>query len=603
MRAVALLGVLVLAKLLILIGRPISVSAWTPIALFWQDVLIALIFGLIDATVRRAWFGWTLYVTTVTYVTINLPIERVLSSPLTWPMLHAARGALSDSIEHHATPANIGLMLLVAGIGAAFPLVLPQLHRHLPSCLWPPALRTDRSRRRTMAIVAALPIVVLGPMARSRVDTGGLDRNAITALVITALPRIPASASDVVTEADWRSSPVDAQDAREDITRWRGSAAGRNVVLILLESAGAQYLLPYGASRDPMPNLSKLARSSILFENAYSVYPESIKELFSVLCSRFPAMDTEAESYAKLSTPSLASALKDGGYRTALFHSGRFMYLGMEQVVSSRGYEVLEDAGAIGGNQESSLGVDDASTVRRALAWIDSLGRDERFFVTYLPIAGHHPYDTPEPGPYPDRTDPDRYLNALHYADDVLGSLIEGLRARGLYDRTLFVIFGDHGEAFGQHTGNYGHSLFLYDENIHVPYVIAAPGLITEQARVSRTISLIDAAPTILDLIGLPPQSGFQGSTALDPRPRMALFYTDYSLSLLGLRDGCWKYIYDMGSGRSKLFDLSKDAAETKDLSQANTSRVAAYRAQVLRWSTSQKMLLVSEMNGYHSSR
>jgi arylsulfatase A-like enzyme len=281
-----------------------------------------------------------------------------------------------------------------------------------------------------------------------------------------------------------------------------------------------------------------------------------------------------------------------------MFHSGRFMYLGMEAVVANRGYDVLEDAGEIGGNRESSFGVDEASAVRRALEWVDSLQKDDRFFLTYLPIAGHHPYDTPEPGPFPEQSDADRYLNALHYADESLGALIHGLRSRGLLDRTLFVIFGDHGEAFGQHSGNYGHSLFLYDENIRVPYLIAAPGLIDEQERVERAISLIDTAPTILDMLGLPSPAGYQGCSALSGESDTALFYTDYSLSLMGLRDGCWKYLYELDSGRSKLFDLCEDPSESKDVSALNPERVAAYRNRVTRWSAAQKGRLIRETSG-----
>jgi phosphoglycerol transferase MdoB-like AlkP superfamily enzyme len=347
-----------------------------------------------------------------------------------------------------------------------------------------------------------------------------------------------------------------------------------------------------------MPNFSEIARAAIVFDNAYSVYPESIKGLFSVLCSRYPAMDTASESYAGIKTPSLAAVLRGAGYRTALFHSGRFMYLGMNEVVANRGYEVLEDAGAIGGNHESSFGVDEPSTVNRALGWIDTLAPGERFFLTYLPVAGHHPYDTPEPGPFPERTDSDRYQNALHYADDALGSLIGGLRERRLYDRTLFVIFGDHGQAFGQHEGNYGHSLFIYDENVHVPYLIATPGLIREQVRVTRTISLVDTAPTILDLVGLSSPDGYKGKTMLEGEPRLALFCTDYSLSLLGLRDGWWKYILEMDSGRSKLFDLREDGSELKDLSLTHPDRVAAYRERVERWSSTQKALIAGQWSG-----
>lgn len=592
MKALALFGVLVMAKLAMLAGRPIQLSGWTLVAYFWQDVLVALAFALLDRLLSRLRFGcklsWLVYGAAVAYVAINVPVARVLSSPLTLPMLGAAGGALSDSIKHHATPENLLMISLVAASGAALPLVLRRVARRFG---W----ESGSARGVAAAIPAALIFVGLGPLAISRVETVGMERNAITALATSALPRIVARASDVEAAGNWRASSSSVYLPSGDRSRLRGAAAGRNVVLIVLESAGAQYLEPYGAGLDPMPNLSALARSSLIFDNAYSVYPESIKGLFSVLSSRYPALDTEAESYSRVATPSIAAVLKAGGYRTALFHSGRFMYLGMDAVVENRGYDVLEDAGAIGGHRESSFGVDEPSTVRRALAWIDSLASGGRFFLTYLPIAGHHPYDTPEPGPFSERAESDRYLNALHYADESLGTLIAGLRARGMEEHTLFVIFGDHGEAFGQHEGNYGHSLFLYDENVRVPYLIAAPGLIKEQVRIAGPISLIDTAPTILDLLGSRGPAEYQGLSALDGRSGMALFYTDYSLSLMGLRDDCWKYIYELGSGRSKLFDLCDDPAETRDLSSLHPERVAAYRARLSNWGAAQKALMLEQ--------
>ncbi len=579
MRSLALFGVFFIAKLAVLAGRPIDLSGWVLIAYFWQDVLVALLFYLLDRAVRRPWIGWMLYGSAILYVAINVPIARVLSSPLTWPMMKAAGGTLSDSIRHHITPVNLALMLLIAVVAVA----LPRLLRHV------------NVRRRAALIIPALIVVLLGPFASSRVETIGLYRNPIMALVTTALPRLSADVVSTKSEEDWRTSPLAESSAGDDLSGWRGTAAGRNVVLIVLESAGARYLHPYGANRDPMPNLSKLAEAALIFEDAYAVYPESIKGLFSTLCSRYPAMDTASESYAGITTPSLAFVLSRAGYRTALFHSGRFMYLGMEAVVENRGYEVLEDAGAIGGHIESSFGVDEPSTVSRALAWIDSLPQGERFFLTYLPIAGHHPYETPEPGPFPEQEESDRYLNALYYSDSSLGTLLQGLRERGLDQNTLFVIFGDHGQAFGQHEGNYGHSLFLYDENIRVPYLIASPGLINRQVRIAKTVSIIDTAPTILDLLGLPPPADYQGVSALEARSAMALFYTDYSLGLMGLRDGCWKFIDELDSGRSKLFDLCQDAAESKDLSDLYPERVTAYRNLLRRWSAAQKALIVNQ--------
>jgi phosphoglycerol transferase MdoB-like AlkP superfamily enzyme len=341
-----------------------------------------------------------------------------------------------------------------------------------------------------------------------------------------------------------------------------------------------------------MPNLTRLANQALLFENAYAVYPESIKGLFSVLCSRFPAFGSQAEDYQDVDCQSVAAVLAEGGYRTALFHSGRFGYLGMESIIQNRGYELMEDAGDIGGNHESSFGVDEPATVARMLSWIDSLPRGQKFFLTYLPIAGHHPYATPERGPFQGNGEMDQYRNALHYGDESLGALMEGLRARGLEQNTVWVIYGDHGEAFQQHPGNYGHTFFVYEENVRVPFLIAAPGLLNRQTRTRKVVSLVDTAPTILDLVGSASPRNYQGQSMLDSAPRMALFFADYSLGLLGLRDGAWKFIYEAGSGRPKLFNLDRDPHEQSDLSAGEPERVFWYGTAVRGWSGAQKRFL-----------
>jgi hypothetical protein len=103
----------------------------------------------------------------------------------------------------------------------------------------------------------------------------------------------------------------------------------------------------------------------------------------------------------------------------------------MNGIIRNRGYQTLEDAGDIGGEHESSFGVDDRTTVTRILAWIDALPQGQRFALTYLPVSGHHPYEAPRvPG------SPSRPISiataALHYGDAALGALMAGLRARGL---------------------------------------------------------------------------------------------------------------------------------------------------------------------------
>jgi glucan phosphoethanolaminetransferase (alkaline phosphatase superfamily) len=576
MRAASLLLVFLAAKMAIVWGHAEPLSPLALVAYMWQDAAVALAFAALDtglgklgATTRIA---WPIYWAAAIYAAINIPVGRVVFTPLTRPMLRAARGPLADSILQYVTVSNTLLILAVMAAAAVLPRLLNRTPRQL--AIW--------------GIVCALAVVLVGPMADRRVDTRGMDRNVITALIGSGLPRPSTRAG----AGDWRESRFPPGRPVEDLAQFSGSARGLNILMISLESTAAQYLPLYGApddGHDPMPNLSALAQRALVFENAYAVYPESIKGLFSVLCSKFPAFDSRPEEYENAECSSVAAVLANAGYRTAMFHSGRFDYLGMQSIIRHRGYQTLEDAGDIGGNHNSSFGVDEPATVARMLAWIDGLPRGQRFFLTYLPIAGHHPYATPERGPFQGTAEIDQYRNALHYGDASLGVLMGGLRARGLEQNTVWLIYGDHGEAFHQHQGNYGHTFLVYEENVHVPFLIAAPGSMRRQERVRKVVSLVDTAPTILDLLGIPPPVNYQGRTMLDGASRMALFFADYSLGLLGLRDGPWKFVYEIGSGRAKLFDLAVDPREKSDVSAVEAPRVSWYGQVVRAWCTAQK--------------
>ena len=576
MRAARLAVVFVAAKLLMLSGRELPCSVWTPIAFLWQDLAFVLAFAVCDRLMRRAAPGWIAYAMVCGYVALNVPVARATSSPLTWAMLRAADAALADSIKYFVTWTNIAAISILAALAIVLPL----------------GLRRANNRLLLAGACCIAPLVALGPLAGSRIDTIGLDRNVFVLLAATTRPRISAAEA----EEDWRLSPF-APDSTPQASELGGIAAGRNVLFVVLESAAAQYLRPYGAAEDPMPNLSRLASQGLLVENAYAVYPESIKGIYAILSSAYPAIDTEPAAYANLCHPSLPAVLAEADYCTGLFHSGRFEYLGMQSMIQDRGYQLLEDAGQIGGKRESSFGIDERSTVRRILGWIDGARGKRPFFVTYLPVAGHHPYETPEPGPFPEREEIDRYRNALHYADQALGMLLAGLRKRGLLRQTLVVVCGDHGQAFGQHAGNYGHTLFLYEENVRVPLVIAAPGAFDGPLRIQSVTSHIDVAPTILALLGLPTPACYQGRPLWDSRNHMALCFTDYSLALLGLRDGRWKFIYQWEGRRSKLFDLASDPEETTDLAPRYSLRAATYRDRLLRWSATQRNLVVKADN------
>jgi hypothetical protein len=75
----------------------------------------------------------------------------------------------------------------------------------------------------------------------------------------------------------------------------------------------------------------------------------------------------------------------------------------------------------------------------------------------------------------------------------------------------------------------------------------------------------------------------------LDGTPRMALFFADYSMGLLGLRDGPWKFVYEIDSGRANLFDLNRDPREASDVSAREAARASWYGQVVRGWSSAQK--------------
>jgi arylsulfatase A-like enzyme len=566
--ATSLVGVLVVARVLATAHRDLPLTWWSPAALLWHDCAVGFAFWLLDRSLRRPRWMWAPYWVIAAYVALNVPAAWALSSPLTVPMWRAAGGPLADSIRHYVAPASLTAMAVV--LACAF--VFPRIARWLGSAV------------RFGLTLVALATVAAGPLIASRVDTRGLQRNAITAILGTMTPRIAARTE----HADWRASPV-AEGSRDDLSALAGAAAGRNVILIVLESMAAQYLKFHGAGDDPTPNLTAVAEQSVVFDAAYAAYPESIKGLFALLCSRAPAFDTTAEAHAASACAPLPRSLKSAGYRTALFHSGRFAYLGMQAVVDGQGFDTAEDAGAIGGTVQSSFGVDEPATVARMVAWLDRLDRSQRFFITYLPAAGHHPYATASPGPFQGTSELIAYKNALFDGDRALGTFLQALEARGLTRQTLFVFLGDHGEAFGQHDGNLGHSLFLYEENLRVPLVISVPGSPAARGRVGRVASVLDVTPTVLDLLGLPLSPLHEGGSLLSPRGRMALFHTDYAVGWLGLRDTCWKAIVEVESTRTQLFDVCSDPAEKTDRSGERPDLADAYRDRLERWAAATK--------------
>src|SRR5438876_2145016 len=215
MRTASLLCVCLLAKAAMLAGREVPLSGWTAFAYVWQDLLLVLLFAALDGlTWRWAWAGWTAYGMLVLYTAANVPIARALSTPLTYPMFRAAGPALGDSVAHYATVVNLGLLAAVVGAGAVFPFLFGRVR--------PPQV--------AVGAAVALPFVIVGPLASRQLETLGLHRNAIVAVVVSAFPQVAAEEN-----APAQPEPLGGRIGSAELSRFRGAAAGRNVILIVLE--------------------------------------------------------------------------------------------------------------------------------------------------------------------------------------------------------------------------------------------------------------------------------------------------------------------------------------------------------------------------------
>jgi len=120
---------------------------------------------------------------------------------------------------------------------------------------------------------------------------------------------------------------------------------------------------------------------------------------------------------------------------------------------------------------------------------------------------------------------------------------------------------------------------------VRVPLaILPPPDVLAKPVRVRRTASHIDLLPTLLDLLGEEPRPELPGRSLLEPGARPALFFTDYSLAWLGIRDGRWKLVHELRSERSELYDLAVDPGETRNLAADHAARTRRYVEALRAW-------------------
>lgn len=440
------------------------------------------------------------------------------------------------------------------------------------------------------------PVPALGFVEAERHTEGTLH-----ALYKSALPSLSDELRDEAQLAYQRTGNArwhNTEMALEPTDRARAA----NVVIVMMESIRASSTTMHRSELATMPYLQKLANSGMWIDDMNAVIPRTTAAWHAILTGLYPLTNEETHVWAKENakaerprkTRSLVSAMGEIGYSTAFFTPTHLDLLDDSYVIEAMGFDrvsTMKDILRPGVEKANYLGVADDLIVEPLLEWASSQSRNGKPSLTvYMTNVGHHAYETPDSWKkidFPNVTKPilNDYYNCLRYIDSVLETLVTGYERLGLLDNTIFVILGDHGQMFGEHGLKQTFNA-IYQDGIHVPAVIYAPGLIKEGVKVSGPRQQIDILPTLADLLGYRVvDAELPGISLLaDVDASRALFFSSsIDWSFLAMRKGPRKYIYDYDRSPLEIYDLASDPGEARPL-QASTLERNEIRTQLLRW-------------------
>jgi choline-sulfatase len=328
-----------------------------------------------------------------------------------------------------------------------------------------------------------------------------------------------------------------------------------NIILITFDGARSDSMGFLGAKSAKTPNLDRLAAQSMIFEKAFAQAPTTVVSHTTILSGTYPQTHQASEFGAPLPTslPFLPDLLRARGYHTAAF-------VGSTNLDPANGYAPGFERGFMtydAGTHLPEQGRGE-STVARATAWLQHNSQDP--FFLWLNLSGSQP-------------------------DVAIGQLLSTLRTQKLFDDALIMVTSAYGESRGAH-GEATHGIFLYNETLHVPLLVKLPQ--NRQQRVHAKVPLVDVAPTILEVAGVPVPSQMQGQSLLriakTGADQSIYSRSDYPAQAFGLAPlESWragKYLY-IRAPNPELYDLSADPSASHNLAQTSKATLATIASQL----------------------
>lgn len=363
-----------------------------------------------------------------------------------------------------------------------------------------------------------------------------------------------------------------------------------NVLLVTLDTTRVDRIGAYGTTPSLTPSFDRVAAEGVLFTRAWTVTPLTTPAHSSLMTGLYPqahGVRNNGRVRMRAGITTLASAFTASGYRTGAFVAA----LPVARAFGfAAGFGTFDDdfGDDAKGNPRSERNA--AQVNARALPWLKAAATSgEPFFAWIHYYDAHSPYEPPQP--FAERFEGRPYDGEVAYADSELGRVLATLRDTGVLDRTVVVVVADHGEGLGDH-GESEHGLLLYEPTVAIPLAIRAPLAIAKGGERRQDLaSLVDVAPTLAALAGVPFPSTVDGRNLLasgSDRPVYAeTFFAAEEFSwapIMAVRRGSMKWI---AAPRPERYDLDVDPGERVDLAGRDPAKDLAIEQVLARFVSS----------------
>jgi len=281
-----------------------------------------------------------------------------------------------------------------------------------------------------------------------------------------------------------------------------------NVVVIVEESFGAQFVGAYGDGRGLTPDFDRLASKGLLFRNTYATGTRTVRGLEAITCS-FPPIPSESivKRPGCENVATWGQVMAANGYRTSFLYGGFSYFDNMNHFFSHNGFEIVDRADIVDPVFENIWGVSDGDLFNHALGYFDQIAQTGTpFFTVIMSTSNHSPYTFP-PGIAGVPGEGGGREAGIRYADHALGRFFDAAPAHAWFANTLFVVVADHDARV------YGRAQIPM-QHYRIPLLVYAPGKV-EAGIVELPTSQIDIAPTVLALLGLPYTAPFYGENVM----------------------------------------------------------------------------------------